>query len=73
MATFAGDGADGMDRKALYSFAFEFQKPIATLGAYWGMDVGLNSRGAKYDELKISTHNLNLSPFTFGGSTGLRT
>lgn len=71
MATFAGDGADGMDRKALYSFAYGFQKPIATLGAYWGMDIGLNSRGAKYEELKVAAHNINLSPITVGWKYGI--
>ena len=52
MAGLAGDGAEGLDRKAAYSFAYGFQKPISTLGAYWGMDFGLGSRGYKVDEIK---------------------
>ena len=58
MTGFAGDGADGLDRKASYSIAIGFQKPITDIGAYWGMDFGLNSRGAKEDELKIMAKQL---------------
>lgn len=66
MAGFAGDGAEGLDRKAAYNFAIGFQKPIASMGAYWGMDFGLGSRGYKVDEIKMMTNNLQISPFTFG-------
>jgi hypothetical protein len=71
MTGFAGDGADGLDRKASYSIAIGFQKPITDIGAYWGMDFGLNSRGAKEDELKIMANNIQVSPFTFGWKYGI--
>lgn len=71
MAGFAGDGAEGLDRKAAYNIAVGFQKPITDIGAYWGMDFGLSSRGAKEDELKIMTNNIQVSPFTFGWKYGI--
>lgn len=71
MTGFAGDGAEGLDRKALYSFAYGFQKPISTLGAYWGMDFGLGSRGYKADDIKALVHNINVSPITFGWKYGI--
>ncbi len=71
MAEFAGDGAEGMGRKAAYNFAVGFQKPITNIGAYWGMDFGLGSRGWKIDELKTMTNNLQVSPFTFGWKYGI--
>lgn len=66
MAGFTGDGADDLDRKAAYSVAIGFQKPITDIGAYWGMDFGLGSRGWKEDELSMLNHNIQVSPFTFG-------
>lgn len=71
MAGFAGDGAEGMDRKAAYNFAIGFQKPISTIGAYWGMDFGLGSRGYAVEELKMMTNNIQVSPFTFGWKYGI--
>ena len=71
MAGFAGDGTEGMGRKAAYNFAVGFQKPITNIGAYWGMDFGLGSRGWKIDELKTMTNNLQVSPFTFGWKYGI--
>ncbi len=71
MTGFAGDGAEGMGRKAAYNFAVGFQKPITNIGAYWGMDFGLGSRGWKIDELKTMTNNLQVSPFTFGWKYGI--
>lgn len=67
---FAGDGADGMDKKMGYNFVYGFQRPIGSLGAYWGMEAGLGSRGFKagddeYDQ-SFMAHNVQASPFTFG-------
>ena len=66
MTGFAGDGAEGLDRKAAYNFALGFQKPIASMGAYWGMDFGLGARGYKVDDEKLMANNIQISPFTFG-------
>lgn len=70
MAGFAGDGSDDSGRKAAYSVAVGFQKPIASLGAYWGMDFGLGSRGYKYDDgdysEKLMANNIQMSPITLG-------
>ncbi len=72
MAGFAGDGAKELDRKAAYDFAIGFQKPISNIGAYWGMDFGLGSRGWKEDdEFKAMANNLKVSPFTFGWKYGI--
>lgn len=71
MAGFAGDGAEGLDKKAAYDFAIGFQKPISHIGAYWGMDFGLGSRGMKEEEGKMMTNNLKVSPFTFGWKYGI--
>lgn len=66
MSGFVGDDVDGLDRKTAYSLTYGFQKPIGSLGAYWGMDFGLGSRGYKLDELSLLAHNIQVSPFTFG-------
>ncbi len=58
MAGFAGDGTEGMGRKAAYNFAVGFQKPITNIGAYWGMDFGFTF-GWKYgitDDFFIDGH-----------------
>lgn len=66
MCGFAGDDVDGLERKVAYNFTYGFQKPIGSLGAYWGMDFGLGSRGYKLDKLSLLAHNIQVSPFTFG-------
>ena len=58
-----------------YDLSFGFQKPILHSDVYWGMDLGLGSRGYsnsytkgdgdKVDE-KLNTHNVKFSPLTFG-------
>lgn len=57
---------------------FGFQRPIGNFGLYWGMELGLGSRGFsfkelgndEYDpyeaELNVSAWNVKYSPFTFG-------
>ncbi len=64
---FGGDGIDDSDMGVGYNAVFGFQKPIRTNGAYWGMDLGLGSRGAK----DMMAHNVQISPFTFGWKIGL--
>lgn len=65
-----------------YNLDFGFQRPMGGKGAYWGMTFGLGSRGTKYKESyegryegykyeyeyteKITAHNIQYSPFTFG-------
>lgn len=63
-------GGDDQSSKLGYNFMFGFQKPISTIGTYWGMEFGLGSRGWKesddsYSENNIA-HNIQVSPFTFG-------
>lgn len=67
----AGSGAEGLDGKVGYNFNVEFNKPIGGLGAYWGMNLGLGSRGFKTDYLKSVAHNVQYSPFTFGWKIGV--
>ncbi|MCC8087790.1 MAG: PorT family protein [Rikenellaceae bacterium] len=72
---FAGDGGDGLDSKVGYDATFGFQKPIGIIGAYWGMEFGAGSRGAKYKETNyeenLIAHNIRISPFTFGWKYGV--
>ena len=46
-----GDGAEDTGSKLGYNFVYGFQKPLGSIGTYWGMEFGLGSR---------------VSPFTFG-------
>lgn len=75
MMGFAGDGADGTDKKMGYNFVYGFQKPIGTIGTYWGMDFGVGSRGYKAEaggyDMSLMAHNVQVSPFTFGWKYGL--
>lgn len=49
-----------------------YQKPLGTLGGYWGMEFGLGSRGFKDDgDTKCIAHNVQYSPFTFGWKFGV--
>lgn len=72
---FAGDGADGVDKKMGYSLMYGFQKPVGSIGTYWGMEFGLGSRGFKAEEdraeMNLMAHNIQLSPFTFGWKYGI--
>lgn len=68
---FAGDGAEGLESKMGYNLNVEFNKPMGSAGAYWGMNFGLGSRGYKYDEVKSMAHNIQYSPFTFGWKIGI--
>lgn len=65
-----GWGGDDQSSKAGYNFMFGFQKPISTIGTYWGMEFGLGSRGWKDSDDDWSdnymVHNIQVSPFTFG-------
>lgn len=68
---FAGDGAEGIDSKIGYNFNIEFNKPIGDAGGYWGMNLGLGSRGFKADETECIAHNVQYSPITFGWKIGV--
>lgn len=68
---FSGDGAEGANSKLGYNFVYGFQKPLSSVGTYWGMDFGVGSRGFKVDlgdddNINLITHNIQVSPFTFG-------
>lgn len=69
-AGFCGDGADELDSKFAYDVALSFQKPLSDFGMYWGMELGLGTRGFSYSEGEYETnglaHNIRFSPFTFG-------
>lgn len=62
----AGNGTEGLDSQIGYNATIEFNKPIGTDGAYWGMNFGLGSRGFNMDGISSIAHNLQYSPFTFG-------
>lgn len=73
-AGFCGDGADELDSKFAYDVALSFQKPLSDFGMFWGMELGLGTRGFSYEEddydssyeFKGLAHNIRFSPFTFG-------
>lgn len=75
MMGFKGDGAEGLSKKAGYNVTYGFQKPVGSIGTYWGMEFGLGSRGYKFSESDIETslvaHNVQISPFTFGWKYGI--
>ncbi len=72
-----GAGASDMDAtkaRAGYDLNFGFQRPMGSVGLYWGMEYGLTSRGYKtsksfedYSETtKEIRHDIIWSPFVFG-------
>lgn len=70
---FSGDHIDSEDRwgrKLGYDFSVGFNKPLAASNAYWGMELGLGSRGYALDEdgdtEEMLCHNLRVSPFIAG-------
>ncbi len=69
-AGFCGDGADELDSKFAYDVALSFQKPLSDFGMFWGMELGLGTRGCSYSEGEYEenalAHNIRFSPFTFG-------
>lgn len=71
--TYSMGSSTGMD------IDFGFQRPISNFGLYWGMELGVGTRGfsTKYTEIeeydgeyiekgKMLTWNVKYSPFTFG-------
>ncbi len=73
-AGLTGDGAEELDGKTAYDVAVSFQKPLSNFGMFWGMELGLGSRGYSYEEEggsssyeeKFLAHNVRFSPFTIG-------
>lgn len=72
-AKFTGDDAEGLDRKLCYDVALSFQKPLSDNGMFWGMELGLGSRGYSFEgeyqgafKQNLLAHNIRFSPFTFG-------
>ncbi len=72
-AGFSGDGAEDCDKKLGYDVALSFQKPLSDFGMFWGMELGLGTRGFSYEEdyygdfkQNFLAHNIRFSPFTFG-------
>lgn len=66
----SGDGAEDTGKKIGYDLALSFQKPLSDFGMFWGMELGLGTRGYSYDEYEteasLLAHNVRFSPFTFG-------
>ncbi len=69
-AGMTGDGAEDYGKKTGYDVAFSFQKPLSDFGMFWGMELGVGTRGYSYDENSVEEnvleHNVRFSPFTFG-------
>lgn len=69
-AGMTGDGAEDTGTKLGYDVAVSFQKPLSDFGMFWGMELGLGTRGYSYDEgsadVNFMAHNVRFSPFTFG-------
>lgn len=73
------DGADASFGSRIgATIDFGFHRPIGGSGIYWGMELGIGSRGFSYEEndnepgyessteYNVSTWNVKYSPFTFG-------
>ena len=58
------------DSNVGYNLLFGFQKPLGKLGAYYGMEYGLSTRGFKDtdddDTYSFTCHQIQFSPFNFG-------
>ncbi len=78
-AGMTGDGAEDTGKKTGYDVALSFQKPLSDFGMFWGMELGVGTRGYSYDytiypnsnaeenvELNTLEHNVRFSPFSFG-------
>lgn len=52
-----GDGAEDTGSKLGYNFVYGFQKPLGSVGTYWGMEFGLGSRGWKVEENESELRN----------------
>ena len=56
--------------RAGYDLSIGFQKNMGSKGLFWGMDLGLGSRGWKYTEgdykMDLIAHNIRWSMFDFG-------
>ncbi len=69
-AGLSGDDAEGLDKKIGYDVAISFQKPLSDFGMFWGMELGLGTRGFSFDEGDYGwdhlANNVRFSPFTFG-------
>lgn len=70
VAGLSGKDAEGSGSKTAYDVAISFQKPLSDFGMFWGMELGLGSRGFSYkdgeEEDNLLSHNVRFSPFTFG-------
>ncbi len=75
-----GDGAEDLGSKTGYDVAISFQKPLSDFGMFWGMELGVGTRGYSFDNTEYNeyyeenyisegnalAHNVRFSPFTFG-------
>lgn len=64
-ATAPDDDADGLKSTVGPDLTVGFHKPISTTSFYWGMDLGIGTRGFKYGE-KFLAWDLRFSPITVG-------
>ncbi len=55
-------GTDNAGSKTAFAFDFGFNKPIRNPKFYWGMDLGVSSRGCS----EFFTYTLKFTPITFG-------
>lgn len=70
----ADENGESYGLKTGYDLSFGFQKPIRHSDIYWGMDLGLGTRGfsnsytSGQEEAKdkLIAHNVKFSPLTFG-------
>ena len=58
-----GDGAEDTGSKLGYNFVYGFQKPLGSVGTYWGMEFGLSRM------LEYSTPSCILSSSTMESSS----
>lgn len=74
-AEMEGDGSSSLGCRAGMDIDFGFQRPMGNFGLYWGMELGIGTRGGAvkydyddggYEKGHITTWNVKYSPFTFG-------
>ena len=69
----AGTDAEGLSSKTGFDVDFGFNKYFGQSNLYWGMELGVGTRGAslEYEGEKegFTSYNVKYSPFTIGSSS----
>lgn len=68
-AGMALNGATNVEKSGMavgYDLEIGFNKPISSSSVYWGMDLGVGTRGFSANDESALAHAVSFTPFTFG-------